>query len=224
MSFLVLWLFAIVSGEKATDICLPVTHETFVATRRWAESESAYSHNYAEYNEGDFIHVWSDGVTRKTLVHSYEWDYYKGHEEDHYDFSLRDYQKKYHWIGHWNFTTQTLTHCRLELFEPDHRQWGPYCLVKGANKRGSGTVGENTKVDFWEARYRDDKEQFEEEIDVILEAGTTNLPLQERVYGSHFNKTEQKTWYWSEHREFFDFKEDAIPASAFAVPVGCPNP
>merc|ERR1712142_1396395 len=80
-----------------------------------------------------------------SLVHVYEWDYYAGQGEDHHVFSLRDYKKKYHWIGHWNHTTQTVIHCQLELFS---RTWQPYCIARDATRRGSGTIGENNKVDF----------------------------------------------------------------------------
>merc|ERR1712130_471972 len=84
----------------------------------------------------------------------YEWDYYSGtdREQEHVMFSLRDYKQKYHWLGNWDYKTQTVTHCKLELItEP----WGPYCLTKDATKRGSGTIGEHINVDFWEARYDD---------------------------------------------------------------------
>jgi hypothetical protein len=59
-------------------------------------------------------------------------------------------------------------------------------------------------------------------ISVAAEAKATNLPIQERVWGEHFNETEQLQWYWSEHREWFDFSTDKIDPSIFNVPVGCP--
>jgi len=211
-------LLGLVIGTFATDVCLPATHEAHVHTHRWAESESRMSHHYDEYYEGDHLHVWVDAKSQMSLVHVYEWDYYAGQGEDHHVFSLRDYKKKYHWIGHWNHTTQTVTHCQLELFS---RTWQPYCIARDATRRGSGTIGENNKVDFWEAVYDDGT--FHEEIDILVEQGSPNLVVQERVEGSHFNTTEQKWWYWSEHREWFDFTTpDQIDPSVFAVPVGCP--
>merc|ERR1712203_163667 len=59
---------------------------------------------------------------------------------------------------------------------------GPYCLTKDATKRGSGTIGEHVNVDFWEARYDDGT--FHEEIDILMEGGSTTIPVQERVYGN----------------------------------------
>jgi len=222
-----LGLFVFASAEKATDICLPETHQSWVSTSRWALDNipDKYSHHYAEYNEGDIMYIWSDGNTRKTLAHVYEYDHYAAQDREmHHFFSLRDYNKKYHWFGQYNFTTQQSTECWLELFDSDHRPWGPYCLAKGANLRGSGTVGESAKVDFWEADYDDPFGNFHEEIDIILEAGSTNYVLQERVDGTYTNVTSGEKWYWAEHREFFDFSTDKIDPSRFAIPIGCPNP
>merc|ERR1711890_10631 len=116
-----------------------------------SESGSKFSHHYDEHGEGDHLHIWVDSTSQMSLAHVYEWDYYMGQSyEDHHIFSLRDYKKKYHWTGHWNHTTQAVTRCKLELFD---RPFTPYCFVKDATKVGSGTVGKDVKVDFWEARY-----------------------------------------------------------------------
>lgn len=212
-------------AARATDLCLPLTHQGWVVTSRWAEDEynTSYTHHYDEFREGDFMYIWSDGATRKTLAHVYEKDHFAGHfSEEHHYFSLRDYTKKYHWFGHYNFTTQSSTECWLELFDSKHRPWGPYCFAKQANLRGSGTVGENVNVDFWESDFQDPFGRFSVEIDTILEKGSTTIPLQERVDGQFNNGTNQ--WYFAEHREWFDFSTAPIDASKFNVPQGCPNP
>lgn len=216
-----LFLLSFVLKSTAVDICLPPVHESFVSTRRDIEWESPMSHHTDEFYEHDFIHIWFDSSTRKSLVHIYEEEYYRHQEEDHYMFGLRDYNRKYHWHGHWNSTTRTVTHCQLELW---NEPFAVYCPVKGATLKGSGTVGQNNKVDFYQARYDSPDRKFFEDIHLITEAGSTSVMMQERVFGEHFNETEQRLYTWVETREWYDTSLAAIDPSVFNVPVGCPNP
>jgi len=221
-----IFLLLLVTGALSlSTICLPTTHETHVGTRTNAWSDRRMSHHHDEYYEGEWMHVWWDGKSQKTLVHVYEEEWYNHKGETHHIFSLRDYSKKYHWRGHWNHTTKTVTNCQLMLSD---RVWTPqYCLTRNgaqANNTGSGYVGQHAAVDFWSYQYRNDSANFFEDVHMILEKGSTSLVMQERVFGEHFNETEQKLWKWVEHREWFDMNENAIPASTFTVPTGCPNP
>jgi len=213
-------------GVSATQLCLPLTHQGWVSTTRWLKMNTmTHMFTYDEYNEGDFMYIWSDGTTRKTLAHVFEREVLAGRSyEEHTFFSLRDYTKKYHWYGHYNFTTQTTSECWLELFEPDHRPWGPYCLAKDAKMRGQGTIGEKNKVDFYEETVSDPYGAWTVEVDTLMETGTTDTPVQERIDGTYYNAATKEQWYFAEHREWFDFSTAPIPASRFAIPAGCPNP
>merc|ERR1712080_610009 len=130
---------------------------------------------------------------------------------------LRDYKRQLHWHGHWNHTLQKVTECQLELF---NRPFAVYCLTppgRQANLTDSGYVGMSAAVDFWSVRFDDHERKFFEDIHMGLEKGSTSIVMQERVFGEHFNETEQKLWKWVEHREWFDVKEDPIPDSVFAI-------
>jgi hypothetical protein len=192
-----------------------------MGNRRDIVADGAYSHHHDEYWEGDHLHVWFDGTTRKSLVHVYEEDWYNHQGETHHIFSLRDYNTKRHWRGHWNHTTQTVSNCALEQM---NRAFEVYCPLKGANKTSSGTVSKDFKVDFYSARYDDPDRKFFEEVHAIVEYGSTSLIMQERVFGEHFNETEQKLYKWVEHREWFDMVTTPIASSVFTVPPNCPNP
>merc|ERR1712130_311099 len=84
-------------------------------------SSEKMTHHHDEYYEGEHLHVWFDGNSKKTLVHAYEEDWFNHKGETHHIFSLRDYNKKFHWHGHWNHTLKKVTNCQLELF--DNMQW-----------------------------------------------------------------------------------------------------
>merc|ERR1712130_1093362 len=160
------------------------------------------------YYEGEHLHVWFDGNSKKTLVHAYEEDWFNHKGETHHIFSLRDYNKKFHWNGH------------LEQFD---REFEQYCLAKSANMTGSGTIGQHAMVDFWQASYEDKEKKFYEDIHLIAQRSSTKAVVQERVFGEHFNETEQELWKWIEHREWFDFSEAPLSSSVFNIPLGCPN-
>jgi len=220
--FLSLLLVGVIS-ERLSNICLPNVHEAHVGTRANAWSDTRMSHHHDEYYEGDHLHVWFDGTKQKTLVHMYEEDWYNHKGETHHYFGLRDYKRQLHWHGHWNHTLKQVTNCQLELF---NRPFAVYCLTppgRQANLTDSGYVGMSTAVDFWSVRFDDHERKFFEDIHMILEKGSTSIVMQERVFGEHFNETEQKLWKWVEHREWFDVKEDPIPDSVFAIPQGCPG-
>jgi len=221
-----LFLFFVVVGvvsEGLANICLPNVHEAHVGTRTNAWSDQRMSHHHDEYFEGDHLHVWFDGTKQKSLVHRYEQEWYNHMGETHHHFGLRDYKKQLHWHGHWNHTTKTVTNCQLEIFS---RPFSVYCLTpvgKQANLTDSGFVGMSAAVDFWSVQYEDPTRKFFEDIHMILEKGSTSIVMQERVFGEHFNETEQKLWKWVEHREWFDMSEAPIPDSVFTIPAGCPG-
>lgn len=217
---MLIFLVTFVTAVGAAQICLPGVHEAHVGTRTLARSGQKLSHHHDEYYEGDHLHVWFDSVTKKTLVHVYEEDWYNHKGETHHHFGLRDYNRQFHWHGYWNHTTKTVERCQLEEFK---RPWALYCLASRANNTGSGTIGKDFKVDFWSEKYEDDDRKFFEDIHLIMERGSQSVVVQERVFGEHFNETEQKLWKWIEHREWFDVSEAPIPSSTFDIPIGCPN-
>lgn len=223
MMYLLVLLIAGVSSKALSPICLPNVHEAHVHTRTKAMAEQRYSHHHDEYYEGDHLHVWFDGTKQKSLVHIYMQDWYNHQGETHHWFGLRDYNKKLHWHGYWNHTTQQVEHCELEIY---NKPFKVYCLTPEgaqANLTDSGYVGKTNAVDFWQFEYNNYDEKFYEDVHVITEKGKTSVVMQERVYGEHFNETEQKLWKWIEHREWFDMNENAIPDSTFAIPAGCPG-
>jgi len=220
-------VFCVTGVFSLSKICLPTEHEAHVNTRTnaWSDDKDRMSHHHDEYYEGDFLHVWWSAKAQKTLVHVYEEEWFNHQGETHHIFSLRDYQKKFHWRGHWNYTTQTVTNCQLMLSD---RPWtSQYCLTRDdtqANLTSSGFVGQHAAVDFYSYQYKNDSANFFEDVHMILERGSTSYVMQERVFGEHFNTTEQKLWKWVEHREWFDLNENDIPSTKFTVPAGCPNP
>jgi len=215
-----LFFLTIILSVYAADICLPPTHDAVVTTRRDINAINM-SHHRDEYYEGEFLHVWFDSSVKKTLVHVYEKEWFNHRGDTHHYFHLRDYSKKYLWRGHYNFTTKTTSNCRLELMD---RSFEPYCPAKGVNLTHSGTVGKSAKVDFYEVKYDDPQYHFVEDINLITETGSQSLIMQEKVFGEFFNTTTEVTWYWVEHREWFDLKETITDKTIFNVPAGCPNP
>jgi len=215
-------LFLIAGVALAADVCLPDTHSGLVHVHRWALDDMPdvpVAQEYKEYQEGEFVYIWRDAATRKSLVHIYDHEWYSvdDREREHVMFSLRDYTLGYHWIGNWNYTLQQVTHCRMQLMtEP----FTSYCPAKDATKKGSGTIGEDIKADFWESTVVNGT--YMEDIGMLVESGTTNLPLQRRLAGTWKNETSGEVWHWSEQIEWFDFKTEAIDPSLFKIPVGCP--
>jgi len=212
-------LFLFFIGSYGVDICLPLTHEAKVDTHLSAYAHD-HSHHHDEYREGEFLHIWMDGTSRMTLAHVYEREHWHHHRAEKRIFSLRDYNKKLHWTGVWNFETQKVSDCKLEVFD---RPFAAYCLGKNFNKDGSGTISKDVKVDFYKGIYVNQEKQYNETLGVITESGSTSIPIQEKVEGYHHNRTYHYILEWWEHREFFDFSEAKIDPSVFAVPAGCPK-
>merc|ERR1712080_63799 len=109
--------------------------------------------------------------------------------------------------GVWNYTTQKVSNCRLQVFD---RPFEAYCMARNVELEGSGTVSKDSKVDFYKGRYTDEKNEFYEDLGFIMEQGSTSIPLQERVDGFHHNRTYHYEVEWWEHREFFNFKTSKI--------------
>eukprot|EP00463_Aulacantha_scolymantha_P004213 TRINITY_DN5230_c0_g1_i1.p1 TRINITY_DN5230_c0_g1~~TRINITY_DN5230_c0_g1_i1.p1 ORF type:complete len:94 (-),score=12.95 TRINITY_DN5230_c0_g1_i1:153-401(-) len=80
---------------------------------------------------------------------------------------------------------------------------------------GSGFIGEDYKFDNYFSRV--ERHGYWADIDVMVESGTTNTPI-ERIErgGGH-------THYFHERQSFFDMSEAAIPADHFKVPGECPK-
>merc|ERR1719158_332027 len=99
------------------------------------------------------MHFWQDAATKMTLAHVYEKAHWFHHLEEKHIFSLRDYNRKLHWSGVWNYTTQKVSNCRLQVFD---RPFEAYCMARNVELEGSGTVSKDSKVDFYKGRYTDE--------------------------------------------------------------------
>jgi len=129
---------------------------------------------------------------------------------------LTDYAKQLQW--NWNWVNKTVQRCTLETMT---RPLAPICISPPANLTGTGTIGEDFKVDFYGARVVDPTHQVEEMVFTLVESGTTSKPCKQDRRGQQI-QPDRSIVQWFDRISWYDMVETPIPAATFAVPAECP--
>ena len=207
-------------------MCLGPTHDTFVQGFRESEVPAHAFQPPQEYRESDNFHVWNDKSQEKSLVYMHE-EGSAGHQHSvHIGGALTDYKRGVQWRWDFDPRTKSVYNCALVKLDPSRTQQ-TYCFGHGqANftKTGSGTIGGHFKIDSFSAELSDARRHIREEIDLIVEAGTSGddvIPVEEEEHYA-MEAPGQRYIHGYARKTYFDFSTAAIPARTFEVPKECP--
>jgi len=197
----------------ATDICLPGTHNTWVHS--YHDKEVEYDHRVREYKEGDHVHIWMDDSIKMSLVHVHEDG---DHDKEPAKGILIDYGRGLRWEWAWN--GHEARDCMLEKY---HEEMEPICISQNANLTHTFNLGEDFKVDGYRHHVHDHEKGVDMDIDTLVENGTTNKPVEQKVMGFRKEYHEHEEEHWFHHMQWMDFSEAKIDPKTFALPKDCPE-
>jgi len=211
-------LFLFVSLAAATDLCLPDVHSTFVHIYHDTTHREHDSHHPEEYRESDHMHLWFDKPAGKMLTHTFQ-DEHHAHDPHRPPVRgvLTDGAKGLRWQWDWDQESKTVRNC---ILAKTTRPFATICIVHMANLTRSGTLGEDFAVDNYYSRYENKTSGVIESVDTLVEANTTNLPVQQKTRGQRQTGGLFDTWFDSS--DWINFSTLPIEPTVFAVPSECP--
>ena len=168
-------------------------------------------HRAREYREGDHMRIWIDQDAHMSLVHVHEFHTLRSPSHG----VLTDYTKGYEW--RWTWSNETVKNCVLMK---EQREEKPHCLSNG-NLTHSFNIGENLKVDNYNQVVVVHDKGLRMDIDTVVEAGSTSVPVAEFIVGMVDTPDKGKVFF-HDKVDFFNFSEDPIDAKVFEVPAECP--
>lgn len=208
---------AALAAAYATNLCLPNVHSAFIT----AFSDRTVDQHHGqpqEYKDAENTRIFVDVNQQKTLQYIHDEDPQARNSPNR--GILRDYSQGQQWSWDWDQKDHKVVNCQVQKMPEGKLQ--PFCISTNATFGGSGTIGEHSRVDFYNEQVNDRQRGVQATIVTVVESGGTSNPVQQRSRGVQRDPQRGDVQFYEQY-EWFNFTTTALPANTFTVPPECPK-